>query len=232
MSSRSHPKPFLPAAGRDFLLPLYDPLTSLLGGHRVRARLLDELEIRKAEPRSEPQASGALRLGDRVLDLGAGTGALTIALKRRHPGAVVVGIDPDAKALARARTKAERAGLEIEFREAYGDALPFADGSFERVVSSLVLHHLTTAVKEAALREAHRVLAPGGLLRVLDFGPPRGRLQRVLGRVFHGVENLGDNLSGRIPALVEGAGFRGAREAGWWGTLFGTVSLYAGEKAW
>ena len=211
----SHPRSFVPAAGRDFLLPLYDPLTRLLGGDRVRARLLDQVEIRP---------------GDRVLDLGAGTGALTLALKRRHPGAVVVGIDPDPKALERARAKAARAGLEVEFREAYGDALPFGDGSFERVVSSLVLHHLTTPGKEAALREAHRVLVPGGTLRVLDFGPARGRVQRALGRLVHSDDDLGDNLSGRIPEIVERAGFAGAREASHRGTLFGTVSIYAGEK--
>ncbi len=217
MHSHSHPegKPFIPAAGRDFLLPLYDPLTRLLGGDRVRARLLERADVRP---------------GDRVLDLGAGTGALSIALKRRHPEASVVGIDPDPKALARARAKAAQAGLEIDFREAYGDALPFADASFERVVSSLVLHHLTTEVKEAALREAHRVLAPGGTLHVLDFGPPRSRLQRALGHLIHSPGELGDNVGGRIPALMQRAGFANAREAGYWGTAFGTVSLFAGER--
>lgn len=217
MHSHSHPegKPFIPAAGRDFLLPLYDPLTRLLGGDRVRARLLERADVRP---------------GDRVLDLGAGTGALSIALKRRHPEASVVGIDPDPKALARARAKAAQAGLEIDFREAYGDALPFADASFERVVSSLVLHHLTTEVKEAALREAHRVLAPGGTLHVLDFGPPRSRLQRALGHLIHSAGELGDNVGGRIPALMQRAGFANAREAGYWGTAFGTVSLFAGER--
>jgi ubiquinone/menaquinone biosynthesis C-methylase UbiE len=202
----SHPdrKPFIPAAGRDFLLPLYDPLTKLLGGDRVRAHLLDQVGIQP---------------GDRVLDLGAGTGELSIALKRRFPAAVVVGVDPDPKALARARTKAAQAGLAIDFRDGYGDALPFADASFERVVSSLVLHHLTTEVKEAALREARRVLVPGGTLHVLDFGPARSRLQRALAHLIHSDDDLGDNLSGRIPELVARAGFSGAREAGYWGTL-------------
>jgi ubiquinone/menaquinone biosynthesis C-methylase UbiE len=208
-------RPFIPAAGRDFLLPLYDPLTSLLGGNRVRARLLHALE---------------LSAGDRVLDLGAGTGALSIALKRRHPQAVVVGIDPDPKALARARAKAERAGLDVDFHEAYGDALPFEGASFQHVVSSLVLHHLTSDAKAAVLREAHRVLAPGGTLRILDFGPPRSRVQRALGKLFHSHDELADNLTGRIPDLIQAAGFSGAREGGWWGTLFGTVAVWAGEK--
>jgi SAM-dependent methyltransferase len=215
--SHSHPgaKPFIPAAGRDFLLPLYDPLTKLLGGERVRKHLLDAAPIRP---------------GDRVLEIGAGTGALSLALKRRYPEAALVGIDPDPKALARARAKAAQAGLAIEFREAYGDALPFGDASFERVVSSLVLHHLTTDVKEAALREVHRVLAPGGTLHVLDFGPPRGRLQRALSHLIHSAGDLDDNTAGRIPELMQRAGFAGAREAGYWGSAFGTVSLFAGER--
>jgi ubiquinone/menaquinone biosynthesis C-methylase UbiE len=215
MHSHPDPKPFVPAAGRDFLLPLYDPLTRILGGDRARAHLLDRVEIGP---------------GDRVLDLGAGTGELSLALKRRHPQARVVGIDPDPKALVRARAKAASAGLDVELREAYGDALPFPDGSFEHVVSSLVLHHLERETKEAALREAHRVLVPGGQLRVLDFGPPRSRFQRLLVRLIHRDEQLRDNLSGAIPDLLERAGFAEAREAGFWATPFGTVSLYAGEK--
>jgi ubiquinone/menaquinone biosynthesis C-methylase UbiE len=212
----SHAKPFIPAAGRDFLLPLYDPLTRLLGADRLRGRLVER---------------AAIRPGERVLDLGAGTGGLTVVVKRRHPDAAVVGIDPDPKALARARAKAAAAGLEIDFREGYGDALPFGDGSFQRVVSSLVLHHLTTPVKEAALQEVKRVLAPGGTLHVLDFGPPRGFLQRTLTRLLHGDDELGDNIGGRIPELMQRAGFDGAREVAYWPTPFGTVSLFEGERA-
>jgi ubiquinone/menaquinone biosynthesis C-methylase UbiE len=211
----SHAKPFIPAAGSDLLLPLYDPLTRLLGAERLRARFLDRAPI---------------RAGERVLDLGTGTGALAIAVKRRFPDAQVSALDPDPKALARARAKAAAAALAVDFREGYADALPFEDGSFERVVSSLMLHHLTTPVKEAALREVLRVLAPGGTFHVLDFGPPRGRLQRALAHVLHRGDHLDDNLAGRIPELLARAGFAAGREEAYWATPFGTVCAFVGER--
>jgi ubiquinone/menaquinone biosynthesis C-methylase UbiE len=212
----THAKPFVPAAGSDLLLPLYDPLTRLLGAERLRARLLDRTPIRP---------------GERVLDLGTGTGALAIALAQRFPEARVTALDPDPKALARARAKAASAKVAIDFREGYADALPFAEASFERVVSSLMLHHLTTPVKEAALREVLRVLAPGGTFHVLDFGPPRSRWQRALTHVLHRGDALDDHLAGRIPELLAGAGFAAGREEAYWATAFGTVCAFVGERA-
>jgi ubiquinone/menaquinone biosynthesis C-methylase UbiE len=211
----SHGKAFIPAAGSDLLLPLYDPLTRLLGAERLRARLLDRAPIRP---------------GERVLDLGTGTGALAIALARRFPEARVTALDPDAKALARARAKATAAGVAVDFREGFADALPFADASFERVVSSLMLHHLETGAKEAALREVVRVLVPGGSFHVLDFGPPRGRWQRALTHVLHRGDHLEDNLAGRIPELLAGAGFAAGHEEAHWPTAFGTVCAFVAEK--
>src|SRR3981081_4250717 len=90
---------YLPAAGHDWSLPLYDPLVKLLGGDAVRTTLLEQ---------------AALRPGHRVLDIGCGTGTLAVLTKRQHPDVEVVGFDPDPKALARAKRKAQRAALSIQ----------------------------------------------------------------------------------------------------------------------
>lgn len=215
-AGRDEGRRFIPAAGVDWLLPLYDPLNRLLGTHRLRERLLD---------------AAALRPGDRVLDVGCGTGALSVQAKRRQPAAEITGLDPDAKALARARAAAARAGLAIRFEQGFGDALPFEAGSFERVISSLVFHHLDSAGRAATLAEIARVLAPGGTLGVLDFGPPRGALDRALLSLFHRGDELRDNLEGRIPAQMSAAGLADAREIAQLGSPFGRLSLWAARRS-
>src|SRR5690554_559034 len=206
---------YVPAAGVDWLLPLYDPLCRLLGAHRYRERLLDAADLRP---------------GVRVLDLGCGTGALSLQAKARAPGIQLTGLDPDPKALARARAKAARAGVDVRFEQGFGDALPFRDASFDRVVSSLVFHHLTAQAKRDALREVARVLAPGGTLHVLDFGPPRGALDRILLSLFHRDERLDDNLAGRIPALMEEAGLRDATTVASLRSPFGRLALWRATR--
>jgi len=207
---------FIPAAGVDWLLPLYDPLNRLFGTHRFRERLID---------------AAAIRPGDRVLDLGCGTGALSVQTKRRHPEAVVTGVDPDAKALARARAAATRAGVAIAFEEGFGGALPFGDATFERVVSSLVFHHLDSAGRSEVLREIARVLAPGGTVSVLDFGPPHGALDHALLSLFHRGDALRDHLEGRIPALMHEAGLAAAREVARMRSPFGSLAIWQAQRA-
>src|SRR5262249_30235091 len=85
-----------PAAGPRWSLPLYDPITKLLGLDSVRRALLGQ---------------GALQPGQRVLDLGCGTGTLVVQLKLHHPDVDVVGVDPDPEAHARARRKSAPASL-------------------------------------------------------------------------------------------------------------------------
>ena len=137
----------------------------------------------------------------------------------------MIGVDPDSKALARARQKATGAGLDVSFDEAFGGHLPYTDGSFDRVLSSLVLHHLTRDEKLEALREVRRVLAPNGALHVLDLGPPRTALEHGLAFFFRWSERARDNVTGRLPELTREAGFPDARETERLSALFGSVSL-------
>jgi ubiquinone/menaquinone biosynthesis C-methylase UbiE len=211
----SSDKRFLPAAGSDRLLPIYDPFCRVFGAERLRERLIAAAEIRD---------------GQRVLDLGCGTGELSLAIKRRHPEAIVIGADPDSKALARARIKAAQAGLDVTFDEAFGGKLPYADGSFDRVVSSLVLHHLKRDEKLEALREMRRVLALDGALHVLDLGPPRTPFERGLAYLFRWSERARDNVAGRLPELAREAGFDDARETERLSSLFGGISLLAASR--
>src|SRR6516165_12517193 len=142
---------YLPAAGRDWALPLYDPFVKLLGGDAARAALLEQ---------------AALRAGHRVLDIGCGTGTLAVLIKRRYPEVEVVGLDPDPKALARAARKAQRAALSIQLDQGFSDELPYPEGSFDRVFSSFMFHHVRADQREKTLHEAWRVLRPGGSLHL------------------------------------------------------------------
>ncbi len=207
----THERSFLPAAGRDWLLPLYDPFQWILGGDAVKRVLIEQAAIKSA---------------CRVLDIGCGTGSLAVLIKRQHPQAEVVGLDPDPKALAIARRKAVRAGLGIAFDQGFGDRLPYADASFDRVFSSLMFHHLKPDEKSAMLREIRRVLSPGGSLHLLDFGPPRSTVARLLGHLLHHAEHLHDNLEGRIPSLMAEAGLVHPEELAHRNTTVGSMPSY------
>src|SRR5207244_1354877 len=135
-------------------LPLYDPIVKLLGGDAARRALLEQ---------------AALRPGQRVLDVGCGTGTLATLIKQLYPDVEVVGLDPDPKALARARRKAARAGVSIQFDQGFGDELPYPEAWFDRVLSSFMFHHLPPDQKGKTLRAIRRVVKPGGESYMLDF---------------------------------------------------------------
>lgn len=127
-----------------------------------------------------------LSAGESVLDVGCGTGTLAIAAKKRvGANGQVHGIDASPEMIARARTKARKARADVVFDTAVAESLPFADGRFDVVLCTVMLHHLPRAVRELGVREMHRVLKPGGRLLAVDFTgassngkAPRGHFHR------------------------------------------------------
>ncbi len=108
--------------------------------------------------------------GDRVLDIGCGTGTLAIEAARRvGASGRVEGVDPAPEMIERAKTKAEAAGVDAGFRLAAIEDLPYPDDHFDVVLNTLVYHHLPGPVQQKGLEEMRRVLAPGGRLFIVDF---------------------------------------------------------------
>jgi ubiquinone/menaquinone biosynthesis C-methylase UbiE len=207
---------FIPALTYERLTPLFDPCLRLTTRERAfKTRLLDQAA---AEP------------GQRVLDLGCGTGTLAIWTKQRHPDAEVVGLDGDPEVLERGRRKAADAGVDVRLDEGMSFELPYEDGSFDRVLSSLFFHHLMPDAKSSTAAEIERVLRPGGELHVADFGPPSDRLAWLGAqglRRFDGYKNTLDNLEGRLPDFFTAAGLEDARARDKMRVVFGSLWFYS-----
>ena len=201
---------FLPAAGHDLFLPLYDPLVSLMGGDRARKELI---------------AQAKLQPNHRVLDVGCGTGTLMTLLKRRYSTLQVIGLDPDAKALRRASNKAKRAGVSVQFDQGFGDALPYGNAAFDRVFSSFMFHHLEDENREKTLQEVSRVLKPGGSFHLLDFAGGEQGSHGLLGHFLHSHARLKDNNDARILQLMRHAGFSGGEKVKDSSMLFGLLRI-------
>jgi ubiquinone/menaquinone biosynthesis C-methylase UbiE len=126
-----------------------------------------------------------LQPGESVLDVGCGTGSLAIAAKRRvGPSGAVQGIDASPEMIARATKKASRAGVDVTFTTGVVEGLPFVDGEFDAVLSTLMLHHLPREARQQCTREMRRVLKPGGRALAVDFGRATGG-RRGLVEHFH-----------------------------------------------
>jgi ubiquinone/menaquinone biosynthesis C-methylase UbiE len=135
-----------------------------------------------------------LEPGESVLDVGCGTGTLAIAAKKAvGPIGLVCGIDASPEMLARAEKKSRAAGLDVAFRNAPAQALPFPDAQFDVVFSTLMLHHLPRTGRAECAREVRRVLKPGGRALAVDFAAPAKQRRRSLIHMHrHGHLNFGE----------------------------------------
>jgi ubiquinone/menaquinone biosynthesis C-methylase UbiE len=146
------------------------------------------------------------------------------------PESEVVGLDADAKILEIARRKADKARVSIAFDLGMAFELPYPDNAFDHVLSSFVLHHLTTENKARTFKEVYRVLQPGGKLSVLDLGKPHGPYAVFISRILRRFEETLDNLHGRLPDIIRNAGFHQVVEAERYMSIFGVLSLHTAWK--
>ena len=207
---------YIPALRFNVLTSLYDPLIRwFMPEEQFKRRLLQEARIKP---------------GFQALDLGCGTGTLALMLKQETPEARVYCIDSDPHVLSIARAKAAESGMEILFQEGMAFNLPYPENTFDRVLTSLVLHHLTTENKKKTLSEIFRVLRPGGELHVADFARPQGLWATVSSLVVRWLEEAHDNIKGLIPEMIKAAKFTEIEEYANFSTIFGTISLIRARK--
>lgn len=214
MNRKPDEKHYIPALRFRWLTPLYDPLLKwVMREETFKRKLVQQANI---QPKMK------------VLDLGCGTGTLTLMLKRAHPEATITGLDGDPEVLAIARDKSR--GADIQWDEGLASSLPYPDSVFDRVVTSLVIHHLATEDKRRAFKEIYRVLKPHGELHILDFGAPHSSLTRFMTKYMRRLEETADNFDGLIPLFVTEAGFGEVKEAQNFVVFFGPLSLWRAVK--
>jgi ubiquinone/menaquinone biosynthesis C-methylase UbiE len=171
--------------------------------------------------------------GHRILDLACGTATLTMMVGEAQQNTEVYGLDADATILRISQHKLSRRESGILLLRGFSTRLPFAANSFDRVVTSLFLHHLNTADKRTTFEELLRVLRPGGELHVADWGKAPNLPMRVAFyavQLLDGFETTDDNAQGRLPYLIEEAGFDSVAQTCEYMTVLGCLALYAARK--
>lgn len=213
------PDDYVPALGFSWLTWIYDPVVQLTTRDTLVKRNLIE--------------HAAFDDGMKVLDLASGTGTLSVMIKQRISSLDVTGVDGDPKILEIAQAKAREASVCVVFDHAMAVSLTYPDSTFDRVVSTLFFHHLNRSSKSQALSEVFRVIKPGDRLVVGDWGRPTGPLMRLLFypiQWLDGFETTRDNVDGRLPAMIQDAGFENVQTVELINTVFGTLVLYSAEK--
>lgn len=212
-------KSFIPALKYSWLTRFFDPVLNFtMPEKKFRKLLIEQAGVKKDE---------------RILDFGCGTGTLSIMLKEAEPNALVTGLDVDEEILEIAGKKIAHKGIDIFLVKYSGTLLPYNDSSFDKVVSSLVFHHLDKEQKENSLKEIFRILKPGGELHIADWGKAANPLMRLLFylvQLLDGFKTTSDNVKGLLPSYIQNAGFWNVARRKKINTVFGTLCLYSATK--
>ncbi|MBK7352963.1 MAG: class I SAM-dependent methyltransferase [Nitrosomonas sp.] len=208
---------FIPALHYHWLTRWYDPvMRSIFPESGITDQLIKQANIRS---------------GQDILDVGCGTATHSIRVKQAQPGAIVHGLDIDPRVLQIARQKIEQNNIELQLKQGSAIALPYSDHSFDHVIGSLLLHHLTMLAKQQMLREAFRVLKPGGQLHLVDFGQPQGISMWMISLIIRWFEEIDGHIHGLLPELIQGAGFNLMPHSLHFRTLGGTITLWHAYKS-
>lgn len=187
----------------DWLAPYYDWVCRTAGiDRKFHARTIRHAKLQR---------------GERVLDIGCGTGVLTrLAADAVGPDGAVLGVDPAPDMIRLARIAGRDARSDARFELAAIEHIPAAPETFDAVLLSFVIHCLPSDLKRTGLKEAWRVLRPGGRLVMVDLDRPANAAVRVLLSPFRASEFFGDHLKGFIPERLRGAGFGPVTALGHW----------------
>ena len=206
---------YIPALSYRFLTPFYD--------------FIQKYIVRDVRYKSLLIAQAAIRPGQRVLDLGCGTGTLAVMAKLAQPSAEVSGLDADPDMLKVAKYKSTLQKVSVNFDIGFTNNLPYPDEYFDRVLSSIMIHHLKTPDKIKTAQEVYRVLKPGGQLHIIDFGKPITWYGKLLGPLLHEFEEANDNIDGKLPEMFGAPGLKTEIVGNFW-TFFGDQAFLRGEK--
>lgn len=214
----SRSQTFTPAAGRFLPTSAYDRLLALL--------------TREARWRSALLEAIAPAPGERILDVGCGTGSLAILIKQAAPDTMVVGLDPDEVARCIAWKKAGEAGVGIEWESGFArDAGNY--GQFDKVVSSLVFHQVPVAEKRVDLAAMFAATKSGGTMIVCDYAAQGRWLMRQAFKVVQSVDgraNTQPNADGFLEAELERICGKPITAEQSFDTPTGTISIFRLQK--
>lgn len=208
-------KEFIPALKYNWLTKIYNP---------VVAFTMPELKFK-----SELIKQANIVTNHKVLDFGVGTATLSLLLSKQQPDCYIDGVDVDEKILGIAKEKIDEQEAKITLTKYDGLKLPYPDKTFDRVITSLVFHHLDGEQKKNSLLEIKRVLKPDGELHIADWGKASNFLMRTLFylvQFLDGFKTTNDNVKGLLPNYIKNAGFFEVKTTMNFSTIFGTLSLY------
>jgi len=217
--SRNQNRPLTRGRDLNHVAWLYDPLIEKLSfgrEQRFRAKTMTLLDL-------FPEA--------RVLDVGCGTGTLTLMIADALDNqGEIIGIDAAPRMIAIARKKALSSGSVAQFRVGIAEQLDFADNYFDLTVNSMFTHHIDRELKQCFFREAWRTLKPGGRLITADIDRPTKLSAWItgwFGRYLLLQPELEDNLRGQLPLLMGGAGFVEIQRLA---HLHGMITFFSAQK--